>query len=191
MKRLMRWSFLGMVVLLVGGLTLAACGGDDDDDDGGGDSGGVSAPGSSGGSDSKDTGNVSAPSGSDEKYVGQLCKATLELSGVLTKFLADAGKDPSKFEDPEAVKKAFLGPMEDYLKAMEKADPPGDMKSYHNDAIKAIKQFVEELKKGEDLESIGDKVGEFPEPPAGVQARLAKAAANNKDCKEAGVSFEP
>lgn len=168
LRKLGTWSILA-ALLLVAAFSLAACGGDDDD---------------SGGDDSGDSGKTSSGTGSDEKYVADLCKATLEFSKAFEKL------DPSKVKSEDDVQKLFAEPFENYAKAMSKAKPPKDVKEYHDQVVKALNDTVKSMKSGDGtsgFEALADM--DFPEPPAAVSDRLSKIADNNKDCKEANFDF--
>jgi hypothetical protein len=147
----------------------AACGGGDDDSPAGG----------PGGGDAK-------VSGSDEQYVATLCKASLNFS----KSFEDIFKDPKNAaKNEEDAMKLFVEPYEKLVKDMEKANPPKDLKSYHNDMVDSLKKALDGMKKGdiEAIMAVGDTG--VPEPPQDVADRLQRAAADNEDCKEADFSF--
>ena len=166
-RKLGLWPVMAALALTAS-FGFVACGGDDDDD-GGGDSGG-----SSGGT------------GSDEKYVGDLCKATLVFSKAIEKVTAD----PSKLNNASDISKAFADPFEDYAKSVSKAKPPKDLKQFHDDVVKTLNEAAKAMKSGGDLDALSSLGGDFPEPPKAAQDRLQKVADKNKDCKEADFSFD-
>lgn len=160
---------VGIPALLA--LVFAACGGDDDDDGGnGGDS-------SSGGS---------VATGSDEKYVADICKAASQFFEDLQKITQDAASSGS-VDESELMKK-FQKPFENFASNLEKAKPPKDLQDWHAQAVKQIKSYSEAIKKG-DTEALENSEDVFPEPPQAVTDRLEKVAASNKDCQEADVTF--
>ncbi len=146
---------------------LAACGDDDDDDSASGD---VKA------SDVK-------PTGSDEKYVASLCKATLEFTETLQKI------DPAAVSDESKIYDVLEKPYESFVNAVEDANPPKDLKDYHVEALRQLKVGLKAIKDKDQnaIEAIGD--ADFPDVPDSVQDRMDKAAKDNKDCQEAGVDF--
>lgn len=151
----------GIVPVALGATLFAACGGDDD---GGGGGGG---------------------SGSDEDYVAAICKAGLNFS----KDLEEVFKDPESLADEDKAMEKLADIFEDFANDFAKAKPPADLKDWHNDASKQLKDGVEQIKDG-DLES-GIFAGDtpFPEPPAEAGERLQKAAESNEDCQEADFAF--
>ena len=164
-KKFGLWSLMAALALTAS-LGLAACGGGDDDDDGG-------------------SGGGSGGTGSDEKYVSDLCKATLDFSKAIEKV----SSDPSKLSSAGDISKAFSGPFEDYAKAISKANPPKDLKEYHNQVVKTLNDASKAMKGGGGLEGLAALGNDFPEPPQATQDRLQKIADKNKDCKDADLSF--
>ena len=185
-----RWSRLfGLAALLVALALFAACGGGDDDDDDDAGPGGDS--GSSNSSDSTKTSNSSgdsgpggSPSGSEEKYVGSICKATLNFTKALEKI------NPADFADEDKVFEVLEEPYEDFVNDLEDAKPPKEMKEYHEQALKQLKAGLKAIKDKDQTAIEAAFSADFPEPPANVEARMQKAAADNKDCTEAGVTFD-
>ncbi|MBA4180909.1 MAG: hypothetical protein C0506_10010 [Anaerolinea sp.] len=163
------WAVLGAFALTAA-IGLAACGGGDDD---GGDGGGGGIA-SSGGT------------GSDEKYVADLCKATLDFSKAMDKVTAD----PSKLNNASDISKAFSAPFEDYAKAVAKAKPPKDLKEYHDNVVKALNDASKAIKGGGNLDALGALGDDLPDPPQATQDRLQKIADKNKDCADADFSFD-
>lgn len=158
-RKIAIWA--GIVPVALGATLFAACGGDDNG--GGGGSG----------------------SGSDEDYVAAICKAGLNF----TKDLEEVFKDPSALADEKKAMEKLADIFEDFANDFAKAKPPADLKDWHNDASKQLKDGVKQIKDG-DLES-GIFAGDtpFPEPPAEAGERLQKAAESNKDCIEADFAF--
>lgn len=184
-----KWAFLLLaIVALVASFAFAACGGGDDDD-GSGDSGGTASEKTADAKDegsSDDGADISTSTGSDEKFVGTLCKAGEQLSQDLTKVLGDITAET----DADEIAKKFAEPFEDFSNAFAKASPPKDLKEWHSDAAKQLKAIVAQLKKGDAVETVSAADDPFPEMPAGAEARLQKLAAGNKDCQGAGFFDE-
>lgn len=149
----------GIVPVALGATFLAACGGDDDGGSGG--------------------------TGSDEDYVSAICKAGVDFS----KALEEVFKDPSALTDEDKAIEKLSEAFEDFANDFAKAKPPADLKEWHSEASKQLKDGVKQLKDG-DLEGgifAGDSP--FPEPPAEAGERLSKIAETNEDCQEADFSF--
>jgi len=130
-----------------------------------------------------DSGGSSGGTGSDETYVAQICAASLKFN----KALDAATKDmkPTDLASADAIAKIFAGPFDEYLKALAKANPPKDVKPYHDEVVKVFKDAQGKLKSDPNaLESINP-----PDPPQAVKDRLDKVAASNKDCVAAGFTF--
>ncbi len=167
-----RIFMLALALPMALGVLFAACGGDDDDDDDGGDSGSGS----------------SVQTGSDEKYVADMCKAYNTYATALTKAMLSIEEKDS--EDAGALLKAFVGPMEDFAKAYAKMKPPADIKDWHVSSAKALSDQVKALKDAKDLSAF-ENIGESPvgDMPAGAEERLTKLADKNKDCAAVGGLF--
>ncbi len=156
--------YASVATLALGAMAFSACGGDDDD----------------GGSSSSSSGGT----GSDEKFVADICKAGAQFSKDLEKASANLGNA----SDPKKAAEALADPFEDFAKAFDKAKPPKDLKDWHDQASKKLNEAVAALKKG-DLESDIFTGEPFPDPPKEASDRLTKIAENNKDCKDADFSF--
>jgi hypothetical protein len=151
----------GFLPVALGAMVFAGCGGGDGGSGGGG------------------------GTGSDEKFVSDICKAGLTFS----KSLEDVFKDPAALADEEKALGKLADAFEDFSNAFAKANPPSDLKAWHSDASKQLKEGVKQIKSG-DLEGgifAGDSP--FPEPPAAAGDRLSKVAESNKDCQDADFSF--
>jgi hypothetical protein len=156
------------MLAIVAAFALVACGGDDDD-----------ASGDSGGSQA---------TGSDEKYVGQICQAMKTFTVSLDKATADISSSGSAADVDKLLEK-MAAPFEQLAKDFSKANPPKDMKDWHTAATKALSDVAKSLKDAKGLEALsalGDDP--FPPPPAGVEERLSKIADSNKDCQEASFT---
>ncbi|MCE7929476.1 MAG: hypothetical protein HUU14_05900 [Dehalococcoidia bacterium] len=168
-----RIILLALALPLALSVLLVACGGDDDDDGGGSDSGS----------------SANIKTGSDEDYVGDMCKAFDAYAAGLTKAMLSMGTSDSP--DIEKMMKALVEPMEDFAGALAKMKPPADMKDWHVASIKSINDAVKTLKDSKDLESLDaiEDLGNFDmaEMPAGAEERLGKLAAKNKDCQKADL----
>jgi hypothetical protein len=140
------------------GLFAAACG----DDDSGGSSGG---------------GN-----GSDASYVSAVCKAQLKLEDAFST------SDPSKVTDAKSAIEMYTKPLDQYVKDMKAANPPKDVKTYHDQLVKAFEDATAKLKKDSNPAALGDI--NSPEPPQAIKDRLTKAATADADCQKAGFSFD-
>ena len=159
-----KWTLYAcLATVALGGTLFAACGGDDDD---------------SGGS-------TSGATGSDEKFVADICKAGANFSDAVTKLLSD----PTKLSDEKSAAKAMAGPMDDFANAFSKAKPPSDLKSWHSDASKALKDAAKELKDGKTDGSFFSGESPIGDPPKEAADRMTKIADKNKDCQDASFDF--
>lgn len=169
----------GMAVFL-GALLLAACGGGGDDDTSS--SSGTSTGGSGGGGDSSV--KVNNSTGSDEKFVADVCKAYKTFADDLSKAQANAANVKNEAD----AAKLFSDPLEKLVAAFAKASPPKDLKEWHAAAAKQMSDTVASLKKGGDLSAFGD-VAALADPPQDAIDRLTKIADKNQDCKDSSFSF--
>jgi hypothetical protein len=129
-------------------------------------------------------GGGSSGTGSDEQYVASLCKSMLKFQDSLTAVT----KDPSKLSNPSDMSKAFAGPMDQLVKDLKAANPPKDVKSYHDELVAQFSKATDSLKNGGDLSSLSN-MANLPNPPQAVQDRLQKVADNNADCKKGSFNF--
>jgi len=166
---LKRWIlYAGVATLAIGAMAFTACGGDDDDG-GGGDSGSSSSGGT----------------GSDEKFVADICKAGAKFSKDLEKATANLGNST----DPKKAAQSLAEPFEDFSNAFAKAKPPKDLKEWHDAAADKLKEAAASLKKGDLEADIFTQDEPFPDPPKEASDRLTKIADKNKDCQDADFSF--
>jgi len=124
----------------------------------------------------------------DEDFVSDICGAFADFSEALEKVQSDPEKLAEAASDPDKLSALFVEPYEDLANAFADANPPSDLEDWHEEASKAMKDQVQALKDGEDVDEIfsGDP---FPEAPSGPDERLSKVAENNEDCEEAGLAF--
>lgn len=159
-----RFSSLRTATLLVGAAAVAAgaiaCG---DDDDGGGGGG-----------------------GSDEEYVAAICDAFLQFQNDITDIINDP--DNADATEEEAVD-LFLEPLEAYVDALDDANPPSDVESYHNQLVDSAREAVNRVREEGTLEAF-DELAEPEEPPQEIQDRLQAVANENPTCVEADFTFD-
>ncbi len=123
--------------------------------------------------------------GSDEAYVSSVCKSMLKFQDSMTSVT----KDPSKLKDPTAIAKAFAEPFDQLLKDLKTANPPSDVKTYHDQVVAAFSKANDALKKGGDLSALEAVGNDIPKAPQAIEDRLQKVADKNADCKKADVNF--
>ncbi|MGE0598505.1 MAG: hypothetical protein AB7J35_01595 [Dehalococcoidia bacterium] len=151
--------FAGILPMILGATLFGACGGDDDD---GGSGGGT---------------------GSDEKFVADICKAGAKFSEAMDKLQ----KDLSSETDFTKIAEKAAQPFEDFANDFSKANPPSDLKEWHDSTSDALKTAVKGLKDG-DFSALDENL--ISEPPGDAANRLAKVAEDNKDCQEADLNFD-
>lgn len=128
------------------------------------------------------SGGSSGGGGTDEKYVASVCSALLNFNKDLEKL----GKNNAAATAAEAAK-LIVKPLETYVNAIKKANPPADAKDYHNTVVKATEAALKSIKDNKNLDALGDI--ESREAPASLRDRLNAIATKNKDCQEADFSF--
>jgi hypothetical protein len=149
---------------------LGACGGGDDDDD-----------------DASSDDNKSSSSGatgSDEKFVADICKGFATFQASFEKITAD----PGKLANEKDAIEAFSKPFEQLAKDFSNAKPPKDLKDWHKEASDSLNKASAAIKKG-DLQSLDSLDSALGDPPKGVDERLSKVAEKNKDCQAANLDF--
>jgi hypothetical protein len=147
-------------------LLAAACGGGDDDGGSGGSRG----------------------AGNDERYVADICKAGKAFQEDFFAALAGVGSS----QDPNKVVEALAKPLEEFAKAFDRANPPSDLKTWHEQTAKQLKDVVKQFKDSDNLDDLGEAFDEdlISSPPAGAAERLQRIAESNKDCQDAGFNFD-
>lgn len=117
--------------------------------------------------------------GSDEDYVTAICEATSELTDVM--FAAFTSDDEEKAEE------AVLNGYEDFLAALERANPPSDMSDVHEQMVDGLDSAIETLKEegmgGADAEAAFNALDVIEDPSAETQERLTKVAASIEGCE--------
>ena len=121
--------------------------------------------------------------GTDEQYVSTICKASLKL----TDAIATASSDPSKVKNADDAVKLLSEPFQQYLDDLKRANPPKDVKDYHDQTVKALSDSLAKLKKDKNPAALSG--ADQPQPSQAIKDRLSKVADTNEDCKKAGFSF--
>jgi len=147
----------GIAPAILGASLFGACGGDDDGSGGG--------------------------TGSDEDFVADICKAGAKFA----KAMDNLEKDLKNETDFTKIAEKAAGPFEDFAKDFAKANPPADLKEWHQDASDGLTAAVKGLKDG-DFAALGGEL--IPTPPEGAAERISKAAEGNKDCEDADLEFD-
>ncbi len=121
---------------------------------------------------------------SDEDFVAELCQAVVRLN---TDFEA-AIKSASTETDPAKAVEKLIPPVEKFVDAFDDADPPKDLKDWHDSAVTRLEAAVAKFKKAKtlaSLEGFGDSP--VPNPAPAEKNRLREAAQNVTECD--GVAF--
>lgn len=122
--------------------------------------------------------------GTDDEYVEDLCQAFKSMQEDMDSLFEDLSDET----DEQKIAEAFAGPFEELVNGLKKARPPADVKPYHDQLVDSFEQAVNAIKDG-DLNAL-DSVDEISDPPADIQARLEKAAEDNKTCQEVDFAFD-
>ena len=149
----------GILPMILAASLFGACGGGDDD--GGSSSGGT---------------------GSDAKFVADICKAGAKFAKAMDGLEKELGNETDFSKIAEKAAKPF----EDFQKDFAKANPPKDLVEWHDSTSDALKAAVKGLKDG-NFDALGSDL--ITEPPAEAADRLSKAADGNKDCADADIAF--
>lgn len=138
----------------------------------------VAAFGACGGDDASGGG-----AGTDEQYVATICKASLKLTDAVAK----ASSNSSTVKNADDAVKLLSDPFQQYLNDLKAANPPKDLKDFHDQTVKALSNSIEKLKKEKDPAALSGS--DQPEPSQAIKDRLSQVADKNEDCKKAGFSF--
>lgn len=128
--------------------------------------------------DDDDGGGPAGPE-ADEQYVRQLCIGFEEFTQSFLDAISNLDADSSD----EEVQEALEEPIAALVRTMEEADPPGDVRDYHEDSLEQIRRMQEQIREG-NLDALTEQEdGVVPEPPADVQERLTEAATRVEECQ--------
>ncbi|MEO6397658.1 MAG: hypothetical protein ABIP13_04250 [Tepidiformaceae bacterium] len=122
--------------------------------------------------------------GSYESFSRDLCKASSGLQAGIQK----AVKDASTNSDPNKAIETIADPIDAFVKAFDNGDPPKNLKAWHAQSAKDLKQAAETFRKQKDftaLSGFGDSP--VPDPPSSEKQKLRDAAKNLTECD--GVVF--
>lgn len=165
------WTGVGVLVLAV---LLAACGSDG------------AAPGPDGVTTPTATLD---PGGSDEDYVRVYCTASLAFESDLSAAAAELlARGIESLGDEAALNELVVPPLERYVIELRRANPPADVRPFHEDLVQAVEAQTQRISTGGfDAEEFGEApFADLVEPPPAIQSRLAAAAAAVSDCDGGG-----
>jgi len=129
----------------------------------------------------------SVKTGSDEAYVGDMCKAFATYAAAMEKATKDLGTSTS-VADITKMMEQLAKPTEQLANDFAKMKPPADLKDWHTGATKSINEAAKQMKDSKDL-SDTNAMSDIPDMPKAADDRLAKLAASNKDCNAADGLF--
>lgn len=151
---------LGIAPFALGALLFAGCG---DDDDGGG--GGTRT-------------------GTDEQFVSDFCAALKDFDEDFSSVFANI----EDLEDEDAMMEAMAEPISNFANAFEDIRVPSDLRDWHQQASRALRDAADSIEDGNFDEAAFDE-DLIEEPPQDVQDRLQSLAEDNEDCKDANFDF--
>ena len=127
----------------------------------------------------------SAGTGTDAEYLKSLC--------VAARVLADANKKESaSAKNFNELAGKMAGPYENYAKAFASANPPADLKAWHDAAANKINAAVAVLshdKNSKALDGVAEApYSEFPDPAKGRLAGLAPTFSECNNLTFAGIA---
>lgn len=128
-----------------------------------------------------DDGGSGGPTGpeADERYLQQLCTGFDQFTESFLEAVTNLDAESSD----EQVQEALDEPIDNLVRMMEDAEPPADIREYHEDSLEQLKKMQEEIRDG-NLDALSDQDAEVvPEPPADVRERLMAAAQNIEECE--------
>ena len=120
--------------------------------------------------------------GTDKEYVKVVCAA---FDNYLKDLTAEITKNSNATSDPAAFFKAILASLETVVNALDKANPPGDVRPYHEALMKQNRTIIADIKANK-LQTIEDFTSRLnaEQPSASIQARLAAAAKDDPACAD-------
>lgn len=121
--------------------------------------------------------------GNDEDYVTAICESSTILEDVFEIIFTAAfsGEEP----DEETLDELVEG-FEEWIDALDDANPPADAADAHDAAIESMREVIDSLKSGDDgLESLfGDDDSVTLDPPPAVTNRLQRVADGIEACDD-------
>jgi hypothetical protein len=124
-------------------------------------------------------GDDDSGTGTDAQYVADICKAQATFRDALKAL------DPTKLTTDSDQSKALVAPVTRYVNDVKAANPPKDVKPYHDKVVQFLSDGLDKLKKG-DPTALN---GEPEQAPQTVRDRLQKIADGNEDCKKTSFTF--
>ena len=158
----------GLAAMVASAAVLAACGGGSDDPGSGGASG----------------------TGTDDAYVASICGAYDDFADTFADMLSKRLEGNSQPKNQQEALKIYIEPFEKLVEGMEDANPPKDVKKYHDNMVKSLKSSLKKANDGDTNAFAALGSPSFPDLPADVRERLNDATRANKDCKDASFSFD-
>jgi hypothetical protein len=121
--------------------------------------------------------------GSYEEYVAAVCDATRKYEDDVDEAAAE---NPDASED-EAVD-IILPIFAEYLDGIRAANPPDEVKPYHDANVERIQEGYDALEEQRTLDAL-DSVAEPETPPQEIADRLNELAVADEDCVAADFTF--
>jgi hypothetical protein len=78
-------------------------------------------------------------SGNDEDFVADLCALMLDFDEDIDNI------DPGDITNEEDAAEALMEPFENMVDGFEDLNPPADLEDWHEEAVKQLKQLLEDI----------------------------------------------
>ncbi len=127
-----------------------------------------------------------AGDGTDQGFVTVVCDAVNDFRDESTTRIAT---NPRALSSEEELSKLLAVPFEDFVERFTKAEPPDDMKPWHDEASAELSRVSEDVNNGKGAAEIFANTKLFKEPPPEQRDRLIAAAENVSECEGATVIF--
>ena len=129
---------------------------------------------------------VGTPTAGDVNYVRGLCRA---INSYVTGLENATDEDPTLFSDQARLLEVAAPILRDFREDLDDADPPGDLKRFHDALVNRVRQIARDAEDGrlsavEELSRFSEGV---PNPPEQIQARMAGASEVLPECTAFGV----
>jgi hypothetical protein len=143
-----------------------------------------------GGDDDAPAATTSAkPTKDDERYAKEICVAGAKMFAAIEKASKDLEEqDMDSEEDLGAAFEAIFAlmgePLADFFEGFADAHPPKDLAEWHKETAKVMRATAKTLRDGDFSALMMIDETALPEPPAEAAARVEKAVAQVKECRE-------
>lgn len=129
-------------------------------------------------------GATTTANGTDTEYVATLCEAALDFQETANTAFEGG------ITNPAGLAEKLSEPFDEFVDRVEGANPPPDLREWHEGTVTELDRAAEALGKGTIAAISAMADIQFPELPSGAEERLRLVAADNPDCENSVIGFD-